>query len=172
MLLHLLATRNELGFLKDEVPQFRPCLFSFRGCRLHLQSYLMRARDQILWKKAAPNHQGIAHDWFCNFQSWHAHQLGCICQSNSFLDVPTKFRNLWKFQKIQKTFTPRNISKVCNYYRSKRYIHLYVVPARTVYLFFFFSFFFWGADALQFFTECQDTAAVGAFDWFDPLQNS
>ena len=27
---------------------------------MHLQSYLMRAGGQSLWKKAEPNHQGIA----------------------------------------------------------------------------------------------------------------
>ena len=84
--LHSLVIRTDQGFLKDEVPQFWPCLFSFRRCHMHLQSsqsYLMRAGGQILRKKAEPNHQRIAYDWFCNFQSWHTHQLGCICRSNS-----------------------------------------------------------------------------------------
>ena len=81
--LHSRATCTDQGFLKDEVPQFWSCLFSFRRCCMHLQSYLMRAGGQILRKKAEPNHQRIADDWFCNFQSWHANQLGCICRSNS-----------------------------------------------------------------------------------------
>ena len=71
------------GFLERRSTQFWPCLFSFRQCSVHLQSYLMRAGTQILWKKVEPNHQRIADDWFCNFQSWHTHQLGCICPSNS-----------------------------------------------------------------------------------------
>ena len=25
----------------------------------------------------------MADTWFCNFNSWHTHQLGCICRSNS-----------------------------------------------------------------------------------------
>ena len=50
---------------------------------MHLRSYLMLAGGQILWKKAKPNHQRIADDWFCSFQSGHTHQLGCICHSNS-----------------------------------------------------------------------------------------
>ena len=54
-------------FLKDEVPQFWPCLFSFRRCCMHLQSYLLRAGGQILWKKAEPNHQRKADDWFLQF---------------------------------------------------------------------------------------------------------
>ena len=44
------------------LPKFWPCLFSFRRCHMHLQSYLMRAGGQILWKKAEPNHQRIADD--------------------------------------------------------------------------------------------------------------
>ena len=60
--LHSLVIRTDQGFLKDEVPQFWPCLFSFRRCCMHLQSYLMRAGGQILWKKAEPNHQRIADD--------------------------------------------------------------------------------------------------------------
>ena len=83
VLLHSFETITDQSFLKDEVPQFWPCLFSFRRCRMQLQSYLMRAGGQILWKKVEPNHQRIADDWFCNFQLWHTHQLGCICQSNS-----------------------------------------------------------------------------------------
>ena len=43
----------------------------------------MCAGSQILWKKAEPNHQRVADNWFCNFRSWHTHQLGCICQTNS-----------------------------------------------------------------------------------------
>ena len=35
-------------------------------------------------EEAKPNHQRIADDWFCNSQSWHTHQLGCICRSNSW----------------------------------------------------------------------------------------
>ena len=83
MSLHSLAARTDQGFFKDEVPQFRLCLFSFRRCCMHLRSYLMLAGGQILWKKAKPNHQRIADDWFCSFQSGHTHQLGCICHSNS-----------------------------------------------------------------------------------------
>ena len=60
--LQSLATRTYQGFLKDAVPQFWPCLFSFRRCCMHLQSYFMRAGGQILWKKAEPNHQQIADD--------------------------------------------------------------------------------------------------------------
>ena len=60
MLLHLLATRTDQGFLKSEVPQFWLSLFSFRRCHMHLQSYLMRAGGQILRKKAEPNQQQIA----------------------------------------------------------------------------------------------------------------
>ena len=37
---------------------------------------------QILWKKSEPNHQRIADDWFCNYQSLFTHQLGRICRSN------------------------------------------------------------------------------------------
>ena len=48
--LYSLVIRTDQGFLKDEVPQFWPCLFSFRRCCMHLQSYLMRAGGQILWK--------------------------------------------------------------------------------------------------------------------------
>ena len=81
--LHSLVTRTDQGFLKDEVPQFWPCLFSFRRCCMNLQSYLMRTGGQILWKKAEPNHQRITDDWFCNFQLWLTYQLGCICRSNS-----------------------------------------------------------------------------------------
>ena len=81
--LHSFVIRTDQGFLKDEVPQLWPCLFSFRRCHMHLQSYLMRAGGQILRKKAEPNHQRIAYDWSCNFQSWHTHQLGSICRSNS-----------------------------------------------------------------------------------------
>ena len=33
---------------------------------MHLQSYLKRAGGQILWKKAGPNYQRIANNWFCN----------------------------------------------------------------------------------------------------------
>ena len=44
--LHSLVIRTDQGFLKDEVPQFWPCLFSFRRCCMHLQSYLMRAGGQ------------------------------------------------------------------------------------------------------------------------------
>ena len=36
--LHSLVIRTDQGFLKDEVPQFWPCLFSFRRCCMHLQS--------------------------------------------------------------------------------------------------------------------------------------
>ena len=43
----------------------------------------MRAGSRTLWKKAEPNHQRIVDDWFCKFQLWHTHQLGCICRSNS-----------------------------------------------------------------------------------------
>ena len=60
--LHSLATHTDQGFLKDEVLQFWPCLFSFRRCHMHLQSCFMRAGGQILWKKAEPNHQRIADD--------------------------------------------------------------------------------------------------------------
>ena len=59
---HSLETRTDQGFLKDEVPQFWPCLFSFRRSCMHLQSYLMRAIGHIPWKKAEPNHQRIADD--------------------------------------------------------------------------------------------------------------
>ena len=52
--LNSLVTRSDQGFLKDAVPQFWPCLFSFRRCCMHLQSYLMRAGGQNLWKKAEP----------------------------------------------------------------------------------------------------------------------
>ena len=48
VLIHLLATCTDQGFWKDEVPQFRPCVFSFGRCHSHLQGYLMRARGQIL----------------------------------------------------------------------------------------------------------------------------
>ena len=81
--LHSLVIHTDQRFLKDEVPQIWLCLFSFRRCCMHLQSYLMRAGGQILWKKAEPNHWQIAEDWFCNFQSWLTHQLGYICRSNS-----------------------------------------------------------------------------------------
>ena len=50
---------------------------------MHLQSYLMHAGGQILQKEAEPNRQQLTDDRFCNFQSWHTHQLGCICRSNS-----------------------------------------------------------------------------------------
>ena len=83
MSLHSFVTRTDQGFLKAEVLQFWPCLFLFRRCCMHLQSYLMRAEGQVLWKKAEANHQRIADDWFCSFQLWHTHQLGCICRSNS-----------------------------------------------------------------------------------------
>ena len=76
--LHSLVIRTDQGFLKDEVPQFWPCLFSFRRCHMHLQSYLMRAGGQILRKKAEPNHQRIADDWFCNFQSCTLISLGAF----------------------------------------------------------------------------------------------
>ena len=33
------VTRTDQGFLKDAVPQFWPCLFSFWQCCMHLQSY-------------------------------------------------------------------------------------------------------------------------------------
>ena len=52
LLIRLLATRTNQGFLKNEPARFWPCLFSFRRCDVHLQSYLMRAGGQILWKKA------------------------------------------------------------------------------------------------------------------------
>ena len=80
---HSLAKITDHGILIDEIPQFLPCLFSFRRCHMHLQSYLMLAGGQILWQKAQPNHQRIAGDWFCNYQSWYNHQLACICWSNS-----------------------------------------------------------------------------------------
>ena len=83
VLLHLLVARTDQGFLKDEVPQFWQHWFSFRRCFMHLQSYFTCAGGQIVWKKAEPNHQRIADAWFCNFQSWHTLQLGCICRSNS-----------------------------------------------------------------------------------------
>ena len=81
--LHSLVTRADQGFLKDEIPLFWPCLFTFRRCCMHPQSCLMRTGDQILRKKAQPNHQRIADDRFCYFQLWHTHQLGCICLSSS-----------------------------------------------------------------------------------------
>ena len=63
--LYSLVRRTDLGsvgFLEVEVPQFWPCLFLFRQCRMHLQNYLMHAGGQILWKKVEPNHQRIADD--------------------------------------------------------------------------------------------------------------
>ena len=60
--IYLLVTRTDQGFLKDEVPQFWPCLFSFQRCCMHPQSYLMRAGGHILWKKIEPNQQQIADD--------------------------------------------------------------------------------------------------------------
>ena len=53
--LHSLATRAGQGFLKGYVPQFWPSLFLFRRRHIHRQNYLMRARGQVLWKKAEPN---------------------------------------------------------------------------------------------------------------------
>ena len=72
---------------------FWPCLFSFRPCHMHLQSYLIRAGGQILRKKAEPTHQRIANNWFCGFQSWHTHQLGCICRSNSCRHWKQRWQN-------------------------------------------------------------------------------
>ena len=81
--LHSLATRTDQGFLKDEVPLVWQCLFSFRRCCMHLQSYLIGGGGQIPWRKAESNHQLLADNWFCYFQLWNTHQLGCICRSNS-----------------------------------------------------------------------------------------
>ena len=50
--MELIFDKPDNLFLKDKVPQFWPCLFSFRRCCMHLQSFLMRAGGQILWKKA------------------------------------------------------------------------------------------------------------------------
>ena len=104
--LHLLPTRIGQNISwKIEVPQFWPCLFLFRRCHMHLHSHLMRAGGQILWKKTEPSHQRIADDWFCNFQSWHTHKLGCICRSDSCKQ--------WKGKVIKRTsYVPRN-SVIC-----------------------------------------------------------
>ena len=63
--------------------EFWPRLFLFPRRRMHLQSYLMRAEGQLLWKKAEPSHERIADDRFENSQSWHTHQHECIGRSNS-----------------------------------------------------------------------------------------
>ena len=70
------------GFLERWRTSVLAMLILFRWCCMYLRSYLMPAGGQILWKKAEPNHQRIADDWFCNFQMWHTHQLGRICRSN------------------------------------------------------------------------------------------
>ena len=44
---------------------------------------LFSARWRSDYLEAESNHQQIAGNWFCNFRSWHTHQLGCICRSNS-----------------------------------------------------------------------------------------
>ena len=64
VLLLLLAKSTDQGFLNDKVHQFYPCLFWFRRCQMHVQSYLMCAGVQILRKKAETNYQRIAHDFF------------------------------------------------------------------------------------------------------------
>ena len=121
--LNFLAGRTNQGFLKNEVLQFWPCLFSFRRCHLRLQSCLMRAAGQILRKKAEQNHQQmwscriaffykcifstkLISDWLCNFQSQHTHQLGCICQSISrrqWKGEVTKLRTLTGVQRPHRT---------------------------------------------------------------------
>ena len=83
MSLHSLATRTDQCFVKDEVSQVWPCLFSFRWCCVHLQRSLLRAGGQILWKKAELSRQRIADDWFWNFRLCLIHQLGCMCWSIS-----------------------------------------------------------------------------------------
>ena len=70
-----------------EVPQFWPCLFSFRRCRINLQTYLMRDGGQILWKKAEPNHQRIATTDF-EVSNCDTRQLGCI-----FVDPSVQVNN-------------------------------------------------------------------------------
>ena len=97
MLLHSFLTRTYHSFLKDEGPQFWPCLFSSRRCHVHLQSYFTHAGGQILRKKAKPIHKRIADDWFCNSQLWHTHQLGFICRSNSYKQ--------WKGEVTKRTLT-------------------------------------------------------------------
>ena len=70
-------------------------LFSFRRCCMHLQSYSMRAGGQILWKKAEPNHQRIADDWFCNFLSWHI--------SSAWLHLSIHSCKQWKEEVTKRT---------------------------------------------------------------------
>ena len=84
---------NDQGFLKDEVPQLWPCLFSFRQCCMHLQSYLLLAGGQILRKKAEPNHQRIADAWFCNLQSWHLISLAAFVDQINMNNEKERWQN-------------------------------------------------------------------------------
>ena len=43
--------RTDQGFFKSEEPQFRPCLFSFRWCRMHLHVYLMALEAKLCRRK-------------------------------------------------------------------------------------------------------------------------